>query len=190
MIATSGRLEKAMVDPSEAVSTYISAKDGNRPWLMRRAFAEDARLEMIVNTDAISFPSTATGVGAITDTLVRQFSGDHENVYTFCLSSPPEGRRQHFSCDWLVGMSRRDNGVIRIGCGRYDWSFSDSNQRLASNLKITIEVMEVLASEHLWPVMNWLSELPYPWCSAKAAARKIPSLDDLRSISDFLCQRT
>ena len=27
----------------EAVSTYFHAKDGNRPFLMRRAFAEDAQ---------------------------------------------------------------------------------------------------------------------------------------------------
>ena len=179
-----------MVDPSEAISTYISAKDGNRPWLMRRAFAEDARLEMVVNTDAISFPSTATGVEAITDVLVRQFSTDHENVYTFCLSSPPEGHSEHFICDWLVGMSRRDNGDIRVGCGRYDWTFSDANGRLVSNLKITIEDMEVLASESLRPVMSWLSALPYPWCAADLAARNIPCLDDLRSISDFLRRRT
>ena len=50
---------------SEAVTAYILAKDGNRPFLMRRAFAEDAALEMVVKTDAISFPSSAKGVSAI-----------------------------------------------------------------------------------------------------------------------------
>lgn len=178
-----------MGDPSEAITTYIWAKDGNRPWLMRRVFAEDARLEVVVNTDTISFPSTAVGIGEITDALVRRFSEDQENVYTFCLSSPPKERRQRFSCDWLVGMSRRDNGDVRVGCGRYDWSFAGSNDVLASDLKITIEVMEVLAPEDLQHVMDWLSDLPYPWCSGKTAARSIPGLDSLRPISDFLHQR-
>jgi hypothetical protein len=59
-----------MPTPSDAVSTYILAKDGNRPFLMRRAFAENAELEMVVKTDAISFPSLAKGVSAI-DSLGR-----------------------------------------------------------------------------------------------------------------------
>ena len=156
---------------------------------MRQAFSEDARLEMVVKTDAITFPSTAKGIDAITDALVRRLSGDQENVYTFCLSAPPNGIRKTFSCDWLVGMSRRDNGEVRVGCGRYDWSFAGSDRTLVSDLKITIEVMHVLSPENLRPVMGWLSSLPYPWCSANAAAQNIPSLDGLRSISGFLRQR-
>lgn len=178
-----------MAESSEAISTYILAKDGNRPWLMRRAFAEDARLDVVVNSAAISFPSMAIGVDAITGALVRRFSGDYENVCTLCLSSPPKGLIEQFSCDWLVGMSVRGNGEVRVGCGRYDWSFSGPDQGLASGLTITIEEMEVLASEHLLPVMCWLSALPYPWCSADAAARSMPSLHGLRSISDFVCRR-
>ena len=58
-----------MSTPSDAVSTYILAKDGNRPFLMRPVFAEDAELEMVVKTDAISFPSSAKGVSAIEDIL-------------------------------------------------------------------------------------------------------------------------
>lgn len=54
-----------MPSPFEAISTYFHAKDGNRPFLMRRAFAEDVQLEMVVNTEAISFPSSAKGLGAI-----------------------------------------------------------------------------------------------------------------------------
>ena len=48
-----------MSTPSDAVSSYILAKDGNRPFLVRRAVAEDAELETVVKTDAISFPSSA-----------------------------------------------------------------------------------------------------------------------------------
>ena len=171
---------------SDTISTYIRAKDGNRPWLMRLAFAKNARLEMIVNTDAIAFPSAATGVDEISEILVRRFSCDNENVYTFCLTSPPNGYHPKFSCDWLVGMSSRENGDIRVGCGRYDWSFSDPKEMIADDLKITIEAMYTIDSEHLWPVMNWLSELPYPWCAAKAAVQTLPGLDELTPISEFL----
>ena len=181
-----GAPETIVAGISDAISTYIRAKDGNRPWLMRQAFTDEACLEMVVKTEAIAFPSTATGVEAITETLVRQFSCDNEKIYTFCLSSPPDGYQRQFSCDWLVGMSRRDNGEIRVGCGRYDWSFSNPEEMLVDNLKITIEVMQILSPEHLGPVMDWLSALPYPWCSSRAAVQGAPGLDDLRPISALL----
>ncbi|HSM41655.1 MAG TPA: hypothetical protein VK862_12950 [Afifellaceae bacterium] len=175
-----------MTDVSELIGTYISAKDGNRPWLTGRVFAEDARLEMIVDTDAISFPSTAAGVGAITAVLVREFVRDHENVYTLCLSSPPGADSRQFGCDFLVGMSRRDNGEVRVGCGSYDWSFTDTGPMLVDSLRITIAAMQVLAPGCLLPIMRWLSELPYPWCPARAAAESMPDLRGLEPVSDYL----
>ena len=169
---------------SDAVTNYLLAKDGNRPWLMRRAFTSDARLEMVVRTEAISFPSTADGVDEITETLVRRFSEDQENVYTFCLSDPPDQTGDSFSCAWLVGMSRRDNGDVRVGCGRYDWSFAGPDHLLARKLAITIEVMEILPPERLGSVMTWLDSLPYPWCSAQKAAEAAP--EGLGAIEGFL----
>ena len=43
-----------MVSIEDAISTYILAKDGNRPFLMPQAFAPDAELSMQVKTDAIA----------------------------------------------------------------------------------------------------------------------------------------
>jgi hypothetical protein len=178
-----------MDGPAEAIMTYIAAKDGSRPWLMRRAFALDARLEMIVKTDAISFPSTTTGVDEIAEVLVRRFSGDYENVYTFCLSSPPKPDERRFSCDWLVGMSRRDTGDVRVGCGRYDWTFGTTKQLLVEHLKITIEVMQVLGSINQQPIMHWLSTLSYPWCPNEDAIRSMPRLNGLQDVADHLNRR-
>ena len=175
-----------MPDISDAITNYIRAKDGNRPWLMPLAFTKDARLEMVVKTDAISFPSTATGVDEITEILVRWFARETENIYTFGLSSPPGGYHRRYRCDWLVGMSRSDNGQVRVGCGRYDWSFANPEDMRADELKITIETMQVLAPDELRPVMNWLSQLSYPWCAATAAVTHLPDLDELRPISDYL----
>ena len=109
-----------MSSPFDAVTTYFLAKDGNRPFLMRRAFAEGVELQMVVKTEAISFPQSATGVAAIEDILGRRFANDFENVYTFCLERPSAAHRRHFPCHWLVGMSAKDNGPIRVGSGRYD----------------------------------------------------------------------
>src|SRR5215216_2137819 len=107
----------------DAISTYILAKDSNRPQLMKGAFAEDCELEMAVNTDAISFPSSAKGLEEVTRVLVTNFADQYENVHTYCLSRPNSDYVPHFHCGWLVGMAAREGGAVRVGCGYYDWHF-------------------------------------------------------------------
>jgi hypothetical protein len=175
-----------MSTPFDAVSTYILAKDGNRPFLMRRAFAEGAELEMVIMTDTISFPNSAKGIGAIEDILVRRFANDFENVYTFCLSHPSAADRRHFPCHWLVGMSGKNNGQIRVGCGRYDWYFGSDERCLVEKLVIVIDVMEILPATGHDPIMDWLSSLPYPWCAPSEAVSAIPSVEGLRGIEHYL----
>jgi hypothetical protein len=174
----------AMPGPADAIKTYILAKDGNRPFLMRRAFAENAELEIELKTDAISFPSSAKGIDALEDILVRKFSIDYENVYTFCLSEPPPARATHFTCHWLVGMSAKAGGQLRIGCGRYDWHFG--GEGLVEKLVISIDVMKVLASDQLSSCMAWLSALPYPWCSVDEALGQMPAVDGPVEITAYL----
>lgn len=178
-----------MAGPCDAISNYIFAKDCNRPWLLRRAFTENAQLEMVIRTEAISFPSAASGITEIGETLVRKFSLDNENIFTFCLSSAPKDRRIEFGCEWLVGMSRRDTGEVRVGCGRYDWVFEDLPRMLACNLKITIELMVVLDRDTIQLIMPWLTGLAYPWCPSDLALRSMPVLDGLKPVSDFLGRR-
>jgi hypothetical protein len=173
-----------MASIEDAVTTYILAKDGNRPWLMTRSFAEDAGLEMVVKTDAISFPSAARGLAQITEILVGRFAVDYENVYTFCLSRPALSHGDHFSCDWLVGMSAKRDGAVRVGCGRYDWHFGAC--QLVKKLTINIETMSVLPGSEQVQVFPWLAALPYPWCSGRVALAAMPSIDGLAAIRSFL----
>jgi hypothetical protein len=177
-----------MTTPSDSVSTYILAKDGNRPFLMKRAFAEDAELEMVVRTDAISFPSSAKGLSAIEDILVRRFGNDYENVYTFCLSRPSDVNRRHFACHWLVGMSAKSGGQVRVGCGRYDWYFSSDYTCLVERLVIAIDVMKILPASELGASMGWLSNLPYPWCTPDDVARNMPETEGFAAIATYLRQ--
>jgi hypothetical protein len=176
-----------MSTPPDAVSTYILAKDGNRPFLMRRVFAEDAELEMVVKTDAISFPSSAKGVSGIED-ILRRFGLDYENVYTFCLSQPSEAHRRHFPCHWLVGMSAKNDGQVRVGYGRYDWYFGPDKECHVEKLVITIDAMKILPAAGLAASMNWLSGLPYPWCAPAEAVRDVPVIDGLAEIETYLKQ--
>jgi hypothetical protein len=172
-----------MPTPAQAIGTYIQAKDGNRPCLMRQAFVDDTVLEMVVKTDAISFPASASGLDAITDVLIRRFVQDYENVYTFCLAAPPHARVDRFSCRWLVGMSSRSTGEVRVGCGQYDWQFRAASDGLVERLRITIERMHIFAPDHLGAIMSWLDDLPYPWCSAAEAAKNMPALPELARIA-------
>lgn len=172
-------LEKSRPTPASLVRTYFQAKDGNRPYLMARAFAETASLEMVVKTDAISFPSLTQGVAGITDVLVSKFGQTYENVYSFCLRTPPDVPAKRFSCKWLVGMSEKQSGNVRIGCGRYDWTFQTEAPFLVEHLRITIGVMQVLPAEHLPILMDWIGGLPYPWCPAAVVftgAPRVPGL--------------
>ena len=175
-----------MPTPSQAVSTYILAKDGNRPFLMRRAFAAESELETVVKTDAISFPSSAHGLPTIEDILVRRFNVDYENIYTFCLSRPSDGDRQ-FTCRWLVGMSAKSDGRVRVGCGRYDWRFGEQTG-LVEKLVITIDVMNAFAATDLAASLNWLSGLPYPWCTPDDALKAMPPIAGLAAIETYLRQ--
>ena len=175
-----------MSTPFDAVSTYFHAKDGNRPFLMRRAFAQDVELEMVVKTDAISFPGSAKGLAAVEDILSRRFAIDMENVYTFCLERPTEANRHHFPCHWLVGMSARNNGPIRVGSGRYDWYFTPDARCLVRKLIITIDAMQIFPSSSIDTIMGWLTELSYPWCTAEEAMENIPKIDGMAVIERYL----
>ncbi len=170
---------------ARAIEAYIRAKDENLPSLMERAFDQDATLRMVVRSDAISFPPIANGREAITAVLVREFGRTYENVRTLCFGSPPGSSDEHFSCSWLVGMSAKDGGVIRVGCGRYNWSFRAHAPRLATRLEITIDVVQVLAANNLSAVRNWLFALPYPWCPIQTAFEAAPQLEPLESIRQW-----
>jgi hypothetical protein len=175
-----------MSTPADAIRRYILAKDGNRPFLLKRAFAEDAELEMVVNTDAISFPSSAKGLRAIEDVVVRRFAVDYENIYTFCLSQPSEINRRHFPCYWLVGMSTKNGGQISVGCGRYDWYFEAGTECRVEKLVIAIDVMKIFPAADLVACMNWLTRLPYPWCAPEEAIGALPTIEGLAEIEAYL----
>ena len=174
------------INATEAISTYILAKDRNHPQLMKDAFVKDCELEMVVKTDAISFPSAVSGLEEITRVLVTNFGDQYQNVRTFCLSRPGSDYLPHFRCDWLVGMSARQGGAVRVGFGHYDWHFGSGDDRRVKKLAIDIEAMCVLPVQTSEPIRQWLAALPYPWCSNIQARESIPAIDALRPIARLL----
>lgn len=152
------------------VRAYLRAKDENRPHLIDDAFAPDARLEVRVRAGAIAFPPVAVGSAAIADVLVRRFAQVYENVYTFCLARPADGDATDFACPWLVAMSAKADGTLRVGCGSYAWRRQSGAPWLVERLVIEIDAMRELPAEASRAVFDWVRHLPYPWCPPAAAA--------------------
>ncbi len=91
---------------------------------MQSIFSDSAVLEMNVKTENIAFPSKTKGLDLITDVLVKKFNETYENIYTFCLS---DSIQQNIECRWLVGMTTKESGELRIGHGTYAWEFDKEN---------------------------------------------------------------
>jgi hypothetical protein len=174
----------ARLSPDAVLRSYFRAKDENRPHVLHDVFSPVARLEMIVRASTISFPAVTIGRDAIADVLVRGFGQTYENVYSFYLERPAAHART-FACDWLVAMSDKRDHTVRVGCGRYEWTFDDGSG-LATGLVITIEAMQLLAPLALEETLGWIRRLDYPWSSAGAVANALPQDERLRSVLDYL----
>ena len=168
-----------------SIQQYINAKDSNRPHLLRQAFMPDAQLEMVVHTGSISFPPHVEGLESIGDVLVRRFGQTFENVYTFCLGHPPEPDSKTFQCQWLVAMSDKNSGEVRVGCGQYGWRFNPESG-LVERLTITIEHMKTLPPTDLHTIMEWVSRLDYPWCRPEALASNAPDIGTLEEVIQYV----
>ena len=187
MSAKQTKSESTGGEAARVLRTYVRAKDENRPFLMKEVFCETAVLETVVKTTAISFPAKSKGLATITDVLVRKFAKIYENIYSFYLEQPPQrAPLTSFSCDWIVGMSEKEGGKGRIGCGRYDWQFRRIEPRLADRLLITIEEMQIISAERFDIVLQWLADLPYPWCSAHTILETAPAIPELSRVLKYV----
>jgi hypothetical protein len=171
--------------PDAVLQGYVHAKGANRPHLLREVFAADADLQVSTQSGTIALPPATHGREAIAEVLVRRFAQTYENIYTFYMACPP-GEATQFACDWLVGMSEKAGQHVRVGCGRYDWTFQTELPGLACQLAITIHAMPVLPPSQFDPVFAWLRQLHYPWSSAVAATTLAPHVAMLAPVLQYL----
>ena len=153
-----------MFSPEHVLRAYFHAKDENRPLLLDRVFAEDALLEVHDASGAIRFPARTLGREAIADVLVRSFNRQYENIYSFYLERP-RAEVDAFDCPWIVVMTEKDGRGVRVGCGRYEWTFAATAPPLACRLVIRIAAMEVLDAPTTQQVYAAIARLAYPWSS-------------------------
>ena len=172
----------------DILRNYFRAKDENRPHLLAGVFSADATLEVRNRASEIAFPAFTEGRAAIADVLVRTFGQTYENVYSFYMARPASDT-QTFTCDWLVVMSEKNSKNVRVGCGRYDWTFAPDAAGLATSLVISIEAMLVLPPESLEPTYRWMAELEYPWSSAMAVGAAMSSVEPLAQVVRYLSRR-
>ena len=171
--------------PEAVLRGYFHAKDENRPHLLEDVFTPGAELIIHNQSANIAFPAFTQGRSAVAEVLVRSFAISNENVYSFYLARPLLGVRE-FTCPWLVGMSERSSGHVRVGCGTYEWTFEPHAPHMASRLVVAIEAMQVLPLTESVGVFAWLGALNYPWSSPEAALEGIPANDLLSPIAQIL----
>ena len=176
------------MSPERVLRDYFHAKDENRPHLLHGVFAHDARLEIHNRSAEIHFPSLTRGIEAIADVLVRRFNQTYENIYSFYMARPSADTTE-YSCDWLVGMTEKESKSVRVGCGRYVWTFQGDDSCIATRLVITIDQMLVLPPETAKEVRAWLLGLSYPWASV-GAAKAAPYPAILESVVAYLGRET
>ena len=46
--------------------------------------------------------------------------------------------------------------------------------------------MQVLPGEYLQAVLDWLTEIPYPWCTANEITKNVPDIDALGPVVKFI----
>ena len=155
------------------------------PALMCEVFSANARLEMKLQTDNISFPSLTLGLENITEVLVTTFAKSYEKVHTFCLSDSLKNTENTLTCYWLVCMREKGSGNVRIGYGLYDWVFTEGENTKVKHLTITIEEMFRLEKECSSVFFEWIDGISYPLCTVEKVFKNSPKMEELQSIANY-----
>lgn len=180
------------------IGRYVQGKDNNQPDLMETVFSQDAVLKMLVNSEAIDFPSEVIGLEGITQTLCTQFNERFEKVRTLCFLDTVLRSNNLINCRWLVGMISKETGALHCGYGEYHWTFEKDYSPLSlhqvKKLTIVIEDMVTLAldssdssqvetqlAQHN-AMLAWLSSCTYPWAISHDALANMPEIEALKGI--------
>jgi len=170
----------------DQIGRYIKGKDANKPHLFESVFSQDAVLKMMVQSDNISFPEEVNGLDAITKTLSSEFNLAYENIYTLCFLDTFKQSENLINCHWLVGMTSKETGEVKVGYGDYHWTFELEGEHKVSKLIILIEDMLVLPKEQSSYILNWLESGTYPWAMTSATLETMPDIEGLSGAAEFL----
>jgi hypothetical protein len=183
--------------PGQCLATvvrYARAKDHNKPQLMSRVFTDAASTQINVLDGDVSFPARTTGLSALRDLLVRQFSEQYEDVSTRCCMDSATYSPGVLHCTWLVCLRERSSGTLRIGAGRYQWQFQDVTAKtgcddwLVDHLQIDIDHMQPVDTCRVSGLLDALETLSYPWVSLPVMRLLAGRHTELQSCADLMEQ--
>ncbi|MBN2124975.1 MAG: nuclear transport factor 2 family protein [Deltaproteobacteria bacterium] len=105
---------------------YIEGKDENRPEILKRIYAPDARVLFDLRTTTITFPPEIRTNDAIAEVLSADFNRRFVSPRTYYLEecSREPGDNAVRNLPWLVIMRESATGRTRVGWGLYDWFFA------------------------------------------------------------------
>ena len=86
-------------------------------------------------------------------------------------------------------MTEKESKNVRVGGGRYDWTFESEEPQVAGDLVITIEAMQVLPPGELETIFAWLRRLSYPWSCATEVAQYAPRIELLAPVLQYIGRR-
>ena len=165
------------------LTKYLEAKDQQRPFLFGEVFTSEAMFQsrFAFETD-FNDERPVHGLDAIAGVFQRMGSRV-ENIFTVYTPSSVRWDAGALSIDWLVGMSERESGKLRLAWGDYAWRFNPAGTRATELVVLMRQMIELPASAGS-SINHWLAELPAPWCEAEQILESMPSFagsEDLRA---------
>lgn len=170
---------------TELIHTYLRAKDESRPILFRQVFLKEGRFQTRFSIDTdFNQGGMRHGLDTITQTF-QQLGAGFENIFTTCpIESAFYNDVGQLESSWVVGMTGRNEGQVRLAAGSYLWTF-DSDSGLVKELDVLMEHMLVLPAHHAESILSWLSPLPQPWCRSVELLERMPHLSELQPVRDY-----
>lgn len=144
--------------PIYLLEQYIIGKDQDKYEILETIYAENAEVEFEIHSKNITFPSRIVGRKNIAKVLSADFNKSYERVKTYYFIQNSFNEDNISEQKWLVVMKGVGREITRVGCGYYNWEFSEYHEVLKIvKQKIYIHTMleiEDTASNQLHDIIS------------------------------------
>jgi len=163
---------------------YLHAKDCGVPARFADAFTPDATFTSRFEFEtSFSDEEPRVGLAAIAETF-GLLTKHCDNITTLCTLDSVVTDGDTLRNKWIVAMTNRDSGCIRVAWGDYVWTMDPEAER-ARSLIVNMRHMAEMGPEHAEVVLVWLRALPAPWCDGQALVVDMPALLGLVNLREY-----
>ena len=166
-----------------ALTHYLDAKDHHRPFLLRGAFVDGAKFDLVVGAET---PFTKAAAAAKVDTVLEtvQSIGVHFlDVYTSVSAESVRNVDGALEADWVVVLVARELSNVVLNWGSYRFVFNDDN--LVETLQVIFHGGAALPPETYTDVVGWISGLPAPVFEVSQLESAAPPLPIAANVLSF-----